>query len=161
MAEIRNFETGATRDTDQGKLDYEGFLHPAVLERFAQYMHTNRIQKDGSVRDSDNWQKGIPTEAYMKSLMRHTMDVWAHHRERPDLAKEDLETALCAVMFNAMGMLYEELLKPSQITITLPSVGGTTGNNIGPGGAANHAQRSLKYLARTGTSWRRCSSVAP
>jgi len=29
---IRQFTTGATRDTSDGKLDYEGFISPLVLE---------------------------------------------------------------------------------------------------------------------------------
>src|SRR5687768_4320669 len=35
---MREFETGATRNLDNGKLDYEGFLSPLVMERFAEYM---------------------------------------------------------------------------------------------------------------------------
>lgn len=107
----RKFETGATRDLDDSKLDYEGFLSPAVLEAFAQYMHTKRQMPDGSVRDSDNWQKGIPLEAYMKSMMRHVMDVWLHHRGRSDLALEPLETALMALIFNVQGYAHETLKK--------------------------------------------------
>ena len=101
----RTFQTGATRDTDEDKLDYEGFLSPQVVERYAQYMHKHRIQSDGTLRDSDNWQKGIPTDAYMKSLWRHFMEVWTLHRNEGTRAL--LEEALCAVIFNAMGYLYE------------------------------------------------------
>jgi hypothetical protein len=104
---IRKFESGATRDTEEGKLDYEGFLSPLVLERYAQFMHLNRTQKDGAVRASDNWQKGIPQDTYMKSMWRHFMAVWKHHRKIGD--EEDFETALCALTFNAMGMLHEVL----------------------------------------------------
>lgn len=68
---IRTFDTGATRDTDEGKLDFEGFLSPLALERFAEYMNKHRQQSDGSLRDSDNWQKGIPVKQYMKSMWRH------------------------------------------------------------------------------------------
>lgn len=104
---MRNFKTGATRDTDQGKLDFEGFLSPLVLERFAQYMNKNRVQADGKLRASDNWQKGIPKDAYIKSGWRHFYDWWALHR---GIKREvDIEEALCAVMFNAMGYLHEEL----------------------------------------------------
>jgi hypothetical protein len=107
MPKVRVFETGATRDTDQGKLDYEGFLSPLVIERFAQYMHKHRIQSDGSLRDSDNWTKGIPKSAYMKSLWRHFMDVWKLHRGyKVDV---DLDEALCAMLFNVQGYLYEYL----------------------------------------------------
>ena len=109
MAEIRKFETGATRDTDDGKFDYEGFLSPVVLARFGQFMHKHRIQTDGNLRDSDNWQKGIPKSAYMKSLLRHVMDVWASHRTGKTLTGEELEDALCAVLFNTQGMLLEIL----------------------------------------------------
>mgnify|MGYP001773548666 CR=1 FL=1 len=103
---IRTFATGATRDTDEGKLDYEGFLSPLVLTCFAEYMHVNRVQSDGSLRASDNWQKGIPVEQYMKSMFRHFMAVWTTHR-RCDNA--DIEEQLCALLFNVQGMLHEKL----------------------------------------------------
>lgn len=109
MAEVRQFDTGATRDTDNGKLDYEGFISAPVWERFARYMHTNRTLPDGSLRDSDNWQKGIPTDAYMKSGFRHFMDWWLLHRGYSARPGVDLEEALCAVIFNAQGYLHEIL----------------------------------------------------
>jgi hypothetical protein len=107
LAEVRVFETGATRDLDDSKYDYEGFLSPLVLERFGAYMHRNRFQKDGSVRDSDNWQKGIPFKAYMKSLLRHVFEVWRIHRGWDPV--DGLEDALCAIQFNAQGYLHETL----------------------------------------------------
>jgi hypothetical protein len=110
---VRKFETGATRDTDDGKLDYEGFLSPRVLLRFAQYMHKNRYQRDGSIRDSDNWQKGIPLPAYMKSLYRHFMELWLHHRGVIVAGQDLLEEILCAIIFNAQGYLHE-ILKAKQ-----------------------------------------------
>lgn len=112
---MREFETGATRNSDTGKLDYEGFLSPVVLEAYAEYMNRHRTQEDGKLRDSDNWQKGFPQEVYMKSLWRHFMDVWKEHRGIETEA--GLEAALCAVIFNAMGMLYE-LIKVSDAADT-------------------------------------------
>jgi len=107
MAEMRQFETGATRNVDQDKFDYEGFLSPLVMDRFAEYMHKHRKQADGKLRDSDNWQKGIPLKAYMKSAYRHFFDWWRQHR---GLAGQDtLEDSLCALMFNTMGYLHEML----------------------------------------------------
>lgn len=53
---VREFDTGANRDLDEDKYDYEGFLNPKVLEAYAKYMHKHRYLKDGSIRDSDNWQ---------------------------------------------------------------------------------------------------------
>lgn len=112
MAEhkLRQFETGATRDTDEGKLDYEAFLSPLVLERYARYMHAHRVQSDGTLRAGDNWQKGITIEAYMKSLERHFIDLGLHYDGYPDVAKEpDLENVLSAILFNTMGYLFEVL----------------------------------------------------
>ena len=103
---MREFETGATRDTDEGKLDYEGFLHPKVLQCFATFMNKNRVQADGKLRASDNWQKGIPKDAYMKSMFRHFMEVWTLHRGCATGAPHE---ALCALMFNVMGYLFEAL----------------------------------------------------
>lgn len=106
---IRRFDTGATRDTDAGKLDYDGFLSPLVLERFARYMHSHRVQPDGAMRAADNWQKGIPRDAYMKSGWRHFFDWWCHHRGASRLAGAALEEALCALLFNVSGYLHEVL----------------------------------------------------
>ena len=106
MSAMRNFATGATRNIDTDKFDYEGFFSPLVLERRAVYMHKHRIQADGELRDSDNWQKGIPLDAYMKSAFRHFMDAWKNHRNIPS---EDLEESLCALMFNIEGYLLETL----------------------------------------------------
>jgi hypothetical protein len=108
MDKMRTFTSGATRDGDTNKLDYEGFLSPQVLRRFALYMHKHRIQPDGALRASDNWQKGIPLEAYMKSLWRHFMDVWSLWRN--DTPKGELwEEALCAMLFNVQGLLFGTL----------------------------------------------------
>jgi len=109
---MRQFATGATRDVEEGKLDYEGFLSPLVLERFARYMHQHRVQADGRLRDSDNWQKGIPRSAYIKSAWRHFMDVWTLYRTCPD-ANAALEEALCALLFNIQGLLHEVLIRRS------------------------------------------------
>ena len=103
---IRQFSTGATRDANAGKFDYEGFLSPRVIERYAEYMNRHRIQSDGKLRDSDNWQKGIPKDQYMKSLWRHFMDLWKWHRGIPVLGVS-IEEALCAILFNTMGYLHE------------------------------------------------------
>ncbi len=107
--QIRAFQSGATRDQDTTKYDYEGFLSPLALTRFAAYMHTHRAQSDGALRASDNWQKGIPRDSYMKSLWRHLMTVWGHHREVPTSYCESMEEALCGVIFNAQGYLHEIL----------------------------------------------------
>ncbi|MCK5611622.1 hypothetical protein KAR91_57660 [Candidatus Pacearchaeota archaeon] len=106
---IRQFDSGATRDTNVGKLDYEGFLSPLVLKRYAEYLNKHRIQSDGKLRNSDNWQKGIPIKEYMKSKWRHFMDTWRWYRIGPKLTGLHVEESLCAEMFNTMGMLFEVL----------------------------------------------------
>ena len=111
-AAIRKFDSGATRDMDTNKLDYEGFFSPVVMQRYAEYMHRNRRMLDGSLRASDNWQKGIPIEQYMKSLARHFMEVWLWKRGMP--IKDTISNALCGVMFNAMGMLFEMIKEDLQ-----------------------------------------------
>lgn len=113
---MRKFESGATRDVDTSKLDYEGFIHPLVLERYAEYMHENRVQADGSLRTSDNWQKGIPKDVYMKSAFRHFMDVWKEHRGIK--TSDGIEKAICALMFNIQGYLFEHLKERSNVTAT-------------------------------------------
>ena len=106
---MRSFDTGATRDTAEGKLDMEGFTHPMVMRQFAKYMNMNRLQSDGQLRDSDNWQKGIPIDAYMKSLKRHCDEVWLNHRGFGFPREAGIKAALCGIMFNSMGMLLEVL----------------------------------------------------
>lgn len=104
---LRKFETGATRDLDNGKLDFEAFLSPVVLEEFARYMHKHRKQSDGAMRDGDNWQKGIPMDVYMKSAWRHFFEWWREHRSGTGDA--EMVEACCALMFNCMGYLHEHL----------------------------------------------------
>lgn len=118
---VKVFETGATRSADTGKLDYEGFLSPLVLARYAEFMNKHRFQKDGALRDSDNWQKGIPLKNYMKSGWRHFMDWWKIHRgyATEGYEGESREEVLCALIFNAMGYLHE-ILKEKQPEELLP-----------------------------------------
>lgn len=107
---MREFETGATRDNEEGKYDYEGFISPNVVVAYARYMHKHRVQADGQLRDSDNWQKGMPRSVYLKSALRHLIDVWLIHRGYKPRKDATLEDALCAVLFNVMGYLHEVLL---------------------------------------------------
>jgi|ERR1700747_1054732 len=107
MSSGRAFETGAYRDTDDNKLDYEAFLSPLVIRRYAEYLHKHRKQSDGQIRAGDNWQKGIPRDVYMKSAWRHFFDWWLQHREWS--SDEDIEESICALIFNASGYLHERL----------------------------------------------------
>ncbi len=104
---MRKFTGGATRDTEEGKPDYEGFLSPLVMERFGEYMTKHRKLPDGSLRDSDNWQKGIPKDVYMKSAWRHFVAWWWEHRGH--WTADGIEEALCGLLFNVQGYLHERL----------------------------------------------------
>lgn len=104
---IRTFETGANRNTEEGKIMYAGHISPIVIERYGEYMHRNKFLEDGTVRAPDNWKKGIPKDAYMQSMMRHFMAVWLNHDGFK--AREEMEEALCGLLFNVSGYLHEEL----------------------------------------------------
>jgi hypothetical protein len=109
----RVFETGATRDANDNKLQYEGFLNPLVTKRFAQYMHKNRHMKDGSLRDPDNWQNLFGEKHFqvcIESLTRHVEDLKLHHRGYSDEAVEELEDSICGILFNAKAYLLKILL---------------------------------------------------
>ncbi len=104
--QIRKFETGAIRDTDHNKFDFEGFLSPLVIEEFGKYMHKHQLLTTGDLRPSDNWQQGIPRSQYMKSLIRHVFAAWHTHRYNEG---ENIIDSLCATIFNAQGYLFELL----------------------------------------------------
>lgn len=108
---MRTFESGATRDGNADKLVYEAFLSPHVLRVYAEYMHQKRQTPDG-LRDGDNWQKGIPVDVYMDSLVRHVMELWEAHRDqKADVYRNptEINDLLCAIMFNSMGILFERV----------------------------------------------------
>jgi hypothetical protein len=120
--QIRTFDTGATRDTENGKLDYEGFISPWAWERYGRYMNEHRKMADGSLRASDNWQHGFPREVLLKSLFRHFMAVWMDHRmlgidpeiwDEPGW-QEAMENDLCGVLFNTQALLHQ-LTRPGGI----------------------------------------------
>ncbi|MCP5019621.1 MAG: hypothetical protein GY938_30710 [Ketobacter sp.] len=112
-AVTRTFDTGATRDTGQGKLDYIKALSPIVLRRYVQYLDKHRLQSDGSYRDFDNWKQGIPIEVYRSSGGRHFVDDWllseGYTTEDNHGPITDIEDVICAQLFNLQGRLKEIL----------------------------------------------------
>lgn len=108
----QQFATGATRSGDAHKIDYEGHISPIVLRIFGEYMHAHRVQADGKVRASDNWQAGIPLHKYLKSQQRHSLDYHTAWRGTvtisPDTGKpQTLGELACAELFNVMGKILE------------------------------------------------------
>lgn len=123
MNEVRRFDTGATRSSEAGRYDPEGFMSPIVVERFCEYMNKHRVQPDGSIRDSDNWQKGIPLATYIKGMWRHFLHLWARHRgvtPTDKMAAADIEEDLCALLFNVQGYLFEVLKKRTEEAKCVP-----------------------------------------
>ena len=109
---MRKFDGGATRDNNEGKSDFEGFLSPLVIEAYGKYMNKHRKQADGKLRDSDNWQKGFGDEHFavcMKSLFRHFHDLWMEHRGYK--SREGLEDAINGILFNTMAYYHQYLKK--------------------------------------------------
>lgn len=113
----REFKTGANRNSDHGKLDYEGFNSVLVDWMYAQYMHKHRLLEDGTYRDSDNWQKGFPKDVIAKSLVRHVMDFRLQHRGYRVVENgkpHSQEEILCGIIFNAKAYLHEILKEKMQ-----------------------------------------------
>ena len=53
----------------------------------------------------------MPRRDYLESLLRHTIDVWEGITGDYTTPPPDTEEALCAVIFNAQGLLRELLLE--------------------------------------------------
>lgn len=129
-AQVRKFDTGATRNLDEGKPDFEGFLSPLVMQAYGRYMHKHRFLSDGTMRDSDNWQAGIPLDVYIKSAFRHFFDVWAGHRGLP--TEQSIEDDLCALLFNISGYLHEfKKAAPNPVISYNQETGGWAGSFSG------------------------------
>lgn len=99
---VREFETGATRDSNEGKIDYRAILSPQALEMFGRYMVKHTIASDGSKREQDNWKRGMPLECYIESFFRHTQEL---HRAIEAGNREEITEALGGCFFNLQGMM--------------------------------------------------------
>jgi len=106
---IRKFASGATRDSDEDKPKYKSYLSPLAMLAYGKYMLEHQRQADGSIRDADNWKKGMPTQEYAESLLRHYVDVWLILEGFEEQARAHWEEALCGIIFNAQGLLHELL----------------------------------------------------
>lgn len=87
------YPTGAVRDTNNGKIRWD-LIPVEALKRVALH-YTNGAKKYGD----NNWKKGIPTERFIESAMRHFMQY--------RLGEKD-EDHLSAVVFNILGIIYNE-----------------------------------------------------
>ena len=83
-------------------------IEPIVFEVYGKYMHRHRLQTDGELRDSDNWQNMFGDKHYdvcMKSLTRHFIDLWLEHRGFK--SRDGKKDALCGILFNTMAYLFK------------------------------------------------------
>lgn len=93
----QEFETGAVRDTQEGKGRFDLLPYYAIT-RLAQHFE-NGARK----YTDDNWRKGIPLRRYLDSLMRHTFKFMAGMQDEDHLA---------AIMWNAACLLEtQEMIK--------------------------------------------------
>ena len=113
---MRKFKTGATRNEDFIKIDPEGFFNPLLIESFSEYMNKHRLQSDGKIRESDNWQRLFGDDHYkvcMKSTWRHFLHFWKIHRGYKvieDGKEVTLEDACNGIIFNVWAYLFKYLL---------------------------------------------------
>lgn len=108
----RYFQGGAYRDTSEEKFEYDGFLHPLVVEKFAEYMHKHRLQSDGKLRDSDNWWTLFGEnhkDVCMQSGFRHFMDWWKEHRGFE--SRDGIDEALGGLIFNIQAYWLKTILE--------------------------------------------------
>lgn len=98
---VRNFPTGAMRDTEEGKAHFVECLSFLAMARFGRYMLTCEGKYP-----PDNWRKGIPVKEYEQSMMRHIHKYFANKYEGASFEPE--VDHLSAALFNLRGILHEE-----------------------------------------------------
>jgi len=97
----RKFDTGAIRDSEEGKPDFVETISFTAHHRYAMYM-TSKKKTYGE----GNFKKGIPIEAYEKSLLRHIDKYFRNKYENGN--DEPNEDHLAAIRFNVDGIMHEE-----------------------------------------------------
>ena len=104
MSNITEFDTGAIRDTQEGKVDFVETISFTAHHRYAKYM-TGKKAKYGV----GNFKKGIPIESYEMSLLRH---IDKYFRNKYEGGTDELEEDHVAAMrFNIDGIMHEEETK--------------------------------------------------
>jgi len=93
MSKNRQFETGAQRDTDFGKLRMSLVPTEALNRVMKRYL-------DGAEKyGQNNWMKGMPLSVYYDSTMRHLQAWWN---------EEDDEDHLAAAAWNMLCAIWTE-----------------------------------------------------
>lgn len=97
---VTQFPSGAIRDTQGGKEDWTETIPWLALWAYAKFM-TAKKAKYGA----GNFKKGIPTESYEQSLIRHWHKYFCNKYEGGRFEPD--EDHVCSMLFNILGILYE------------------------------------------------------
>ena len=95
--EPRQFETGAQRDSGEGKLRMSLVPHKALESVMMRYL------QGAETYGENNWCKGMKHSILYDSAMRHLMQ---------DFKGDASEDHLGAVLWNVMGMIWNRDNKP-------------------------------------------------
>lgn len=98
---MRTFKTGAVRDDETDKIDFVEPISWTAFARYAKYM-TIKKAKYGQ----GNFKKGMPIDAYERSLLRHVHKYLVNKYEKGN--EEKGEDHLSAIIFNTFGIMHEE-----------------------------------------------------
>lgn len=94
----RHFESGAQRDTGDGKLQMSLLPHDELQRVLKRY-------KDGADKyGANNWKEGMPLSVYYDSAQRHMQAWWSG---------DTSEDHAAAVIWNMMGAMWTEKNKDS------------------------------------------------
>ena len=94
----RQFDTGAQRDSADGKLRMSLVPHKALNDVMKRYL------QGAETYSENNWKLGMKHSVLYDSAMRHLMQ---------DFQGDDSEDHLGAALWNIMGMIYNRENKPS------------------------------------------------
>ena len=105
-------DTGATRNSNVGKINYQGALSPVVLEAYGKYIEKHSLLPDGTIRNNKNWQKlfGTPQEhreVCIESAWRHFIDILMEHDGYE--SRDGIDEALGGLMFNIQAYWFSIL----------------------------------------------------
>lgn len=83
------FDTGAHRDTNEGKGAYN-LLPPLAIHRIAQH-----FQEGAKKYSPNNYRKGIPTDRYIDSALRHIFQYLDGQQDEPHLVSAAWNILCC------------------------------------------------------------------
>jgi len=107
---MRKFKSGSVRDSEDNKEDYTETISWIALKRYAQYM-TSCQKKYGK----GNWIKGIPSDSYERSLLRHIQKYLSNKYYRAKIEPVEPEIDhLSAALFNIQGLIHNEEIKKTE-----------------------------------------------